>query len=230
MAKKKFESLDNIFESSKIRTTAFVKKYQSNYDYSNIIEDDKEKLMISEEDIVINRDEVNKSYFKIAKNLYESNQILASYDNTNGKFINWFETLGLKKTFVYNSIKRYELFLLINDESKINSLSQKAVEMIGSKKIDDFSKIKLLKTEGIEKINDRILKNQILDIISERSEMIGIKETEENVEMKFNLDEMEKQFTIIKKLLNKTEAKLLLNITKTQWEKLKRIEEILKDI
>jgi len=230
MAKKKFESLDSIFENSTIKNTAFVKKYQSNYDYSSIVENDKEKLIISEEDIVINRNEVNKSYFKIAKNLYESNQILASYDNTNGKFINWFETLGLKKTFVYNSIKRYELFLLINDESKINSLSQKAVEMIGSKKIDDFVKIKLLKTEGIENFDNRILKNQILDIISDRSEMIEKRTVAKKVETASDLNEIEKQFSVIKKLLDKTEMKLALNITKTQWEKLKRIEEILKDI
>lgn len=230
MAKKKFESLDNIFENSTIKNTTFVKKYQSSYDYSNIVEDDREKLIISEEDIVINRNEVNKSYFKIAKNLYESNRILASYDNTNGKFIKWFEILGLKKTFVYNSIKRYELFLLINDESKINSLSQKAVEMIGSKKIDDFTKIKLLKTEGIEKIENRILKNQILDIISDRSEMIGTEIEEEKVETTFNLNEVEKQFSDLKKLLNKIEMKLASNITKIQLDKLKRIEEILKDI
>lgn len=230
MAKKKFESLDHVFESSTIKNTTFVKKYQSSYDYSNIVEDDKEKLIISEEDIAINRNEINKSYFKIAKNLYESNQILASYDNTNGKFMNWFENLGLKKTFVYNSIKRYELFLLINDESKINGLSQKAVEMIGSKKIDDFTKIKLLKTEGIENFNNRILKNQILDIISDRSEMIEKGTVEEKMETTPSPNEIEKQFSVIKKLLNKTEMKLALNITKTQFDKLKRIEEILKDI
>lgn len=230
MAKKKFESLDHVFESSTIKNTTFVKKYQSSYDYSNIVEDDKEKLIISEEDIAINRNEINKSYFKIAKNLYESNQILASYDNTNGKFMNWFENLGLKKTFVYNSIKRYELFLLINDESKINGLSQKAVEMIGSKKIDDFTKIKLLKTEGIENFNNRILKNQILDIISDRSEMIEKGTVEEKIETTPSPNEIEKQFSVIKKLLNKTEMKLALNITKTQFDKLKRIEEILKDI
>ena len=102
MAKKKFGSLNSAFEPSKIATTMIIKKYHSNYDYSDIKEEDKEKLVISEEDIVINRNEINKGYFKIARNLFEANQILASYDNTNGKFISWFEGLGLKKTFVYN--------------------------------------------------------------------------------------------------------------------------------
>ena len=75
-----------------------------------------------EEEIIINREEINKNYFKIAKDLYEANLILASYDKTNGKFIKWFESLGLKKTFVYNSIKRYSLFAIYQDEEKINKL------------------------------------------------------------------------------------------------------------
>ena len=158
---------------------------------TEIKEDDRERLVISEEDIVINRNEINKGYFKIAKNLFEANQILASYDNTNGKFISWFEGLGLKKTFVYNSIKRYELFLLTHNEDKVNSLSQKAVEMIGSKKVDDSLKIELLKEEGIEKKSDRDLKEYILQIISEHSEMIK-KQTNNNIELADEIVSFEK--------------------------------------
>ena len=116
MAKKKFESLDSIFETNKPVTSINIKKYHSKYNYENLKEDDIEKLTISEEDILINKNEINKGYFKIAESLYSANRILASYDNTSGKFISWFENLGLKKTFVYNSIKRYELYLLSNDE------------------------------------------------------------------------------------------------------------------
>ncbi len=89
MSKKKFGSLDSVFETSKVSASMVVKKYQSNYDYSEINENDREKLVISEEDIIISTSEINKGYFKIAKNLYEANQILASYDNTSGKFISW---------------------------------------------------------------------------------------------------------------------------------------------
>lgn len=234
MAKKKFNSLDSIFENNKSSSTTInIKKYHSNYNYEKIREEDVEKLTISEEEILINKSEINKGYFKIAKSLYEANKILASYDNTSGKFINWFENLGLKKTFVYNSIKRYNLYLLSNDEEKVNRLSQKAIEIIGSKKVDDEIKLKLLKEEGIEKISDKELKEHILNIISERSEMIGEKDEIENaeiVEEKIDKEEKEKQFLLIKRLLSKVENKFCEGISKSEFHKLKRIEEILKEL
>ena len=232
MAKKKFEALDTVFESAKVSPKMTVKKYQSYYDYSNIKEEDKEKLVISEEDILINRNEINKGYFNIAKDLYEANIILASYDNTNGKFIAWFEGLGLKKTFVYNSIKRYELFLLTNNEEKVNSLSQKAVEIIGSKKVDDSLKIELLKEEGIEKKSDRDLKEYILQIISEHSEMIK-KESLKNIELAEELisfDKFEKEIGKIEKKLGKLKESLKNGGSKEQFEKLKKVNSYLESL
>jgi len=233
MAKKKFESLDSIFETNNPLTAINIKKYHSKYNYENLKEDDIEKLTISEEEILINKNEINKGYFKIAESLYSANRILASYDNTSGKFINWFENLGLKKTFVYNSIKRYELFLLSNDEEVINKLSQKAIEIIGSKKVDDEIKLKLLKEDGIEKISDRELKNHIVNIISECSEMVGKNIDIENAEILeevINKEEKDKKFISIKKLLNKVESKFIDGISKSEFYKLKRIEEILKEL
>ena len=226
MAKKKFGSLDSVFETTKIVPTMSVKKYHSNYDYSEIKEDDREKLVVSEEDIVINRNEINKGYFKIAKNLFEANQILASYDNTNGKFISWFEGLGLKKTFVYNSIKRYELFLLTHNEDKVNSLSQKAVEMIGSKKVDDSLKIELLKEEGIEKKSDRDLKEYILQIISEHSEMDKVEE----IEVILSFDKFEKEFLEIEDRFKNLKEQFKNGGSKIDLEKIKKINNLLKQI
>lgn len=232
MAKKKFDSLNSVFESTKVATTMTVKKYYSNYDYSDIKEDDREKLVISEEDIVINRNEINKGYFKIAKNLFEANKILASYDNTNGKFIAWFEELGLKKTFVYNSIKRYELFLLTNNEEKINNLSQKAVEIIGSKKVDDALKIEILSEEGIEKKSDRDLKEYILQIISEHSEMIkkiSLNEVELIDEI-IPFEKFEKEILKIEEELERLKQKIKSGGTREQLEKLKKINNYFGNI
>ena len=232
MAKKKFGALDTVFESSKVSPKMTVKKYHSNYDYSNIKEEDREKLVISEEDIFINRNEINKGYFNIAKDLYEANTILASYDNTNGKFIAWFEGLGLKKTFVYNSIKRYELFLLTNNEEKVNSLSQKAVEIIGSKKVDDSLKIELLSEEGIEKKSDRDLKEYILQIISEHPEMIK-KESLKNIELTEELisfNKFEKEIVKIEKKLGNLKNSLKNGGSKEKFEKLKKINSYLENL
>lgn len=233
MAKKKFESLDSIFESPKHVNSLISKKYKSNYNYENISIDDIEKLTLSEEEIIISKEEIGKGYLKIAKSLYEANKILASYDNTSGKFIFWFENLGLKRTFVYNSMKRYELYLLIDNEDKINKLSQKAIEILGSKKIEDELKVKLLKEEGIEKLSDRELRKYISETISERSEMIDEKskiEIATIVDELIPIEEKERHFSNIKKLLTKAEKKLSEEINSNQLYKLKRIEEILKEI
>ena len=226
MSKKKFGSLDSVFETSKVSASMVVKKYQSNYDYSEINENDREKLVISEEDIIISTSEINKGYFKIAKNLYEANQILASYDNTSGKFISWFEGLGLKKTFIYNSIKRYELFLLTNNEEKVNNLSQKAVELIGSKKVDDTLKVEILNEEGIEKKSDRDLREYISKIISEHSEMNKVEE----IEVILSFDKFEKEFLEIEDRFKNLKEQFKNGGSKVDLEKIKKINNLLKQI
>lgn len=223
MAKKSFDSLNTIFQEEKGKVSSIiVKKYHSEYDYQSINESDKEKLVNFEEEIIINREEINKNYFKIAKDLYEANLILASYDKTNGKFIKWFESLGLKKTFVYNSIKRYSLFIIYQDEEKINKLSQKAVEILGTKKISDEVRLQVLNEKNIETISDKKLRNYVLNIISEHSEMIEKKQ--------INNEDKDKKIKEIKQLMIKVENKLKEKIDIEQYKKLEKIEKILKEI
>ncbi len=223
MAKKSFDSLNSIFQEEKGKISSIiVKKYHSEYDYQSIKDEDKEKLVNFEEEITINREEINNNYFKIAKNLYEANSILASYDKTNGTFIKWFENLGLKKTFVYNSIKRYNLFLISKNENSINKLSQKAVEILGTKKLPDEVKFEILSKENLDKMSDRELRIKVLNIISERSEMIGEKQIN-NEDRKIKISE-------IKRLLDEVERKLKEKIDLEQYKKLEKIEKILKGI
>ena len=223
MAKKSFDSLNSIFQEEKGKISSIiVKKYHSEYDYQSIKDEDKEKLVNFEEEITTNREEINNNYFKIAKNLYEANSILASYDKTNGTFIKWFENLGLKKTFVYNSIKRYNLFLISKNENSINKLSQKAVEILGTKKLPDEVKFEILSKENLDKMSDRELRIKVLNIISERSEMIGEKQIN-NEDRKIKISE-------IKRLLDEVERKLKEKIDLEQYKKLEKIEKILKGI
>ena len=52
MAKKSFDSLNSIFQEEKGKLSSIVvKKYHSDYDYQNINETDKEKLVNFEEEI-----------------------------------------------------------------------------------------------------------------------------------------------------------------------------------
>lgn len=231
MAKKKFNSLNAVFntEPSKKVNTFEVKKYKSYYDYTGIKSEDKDTLILSEEDIMINKEKVNEGYFNIAKNLYTANQILASYDNTSGKFINWFQGLGLKKTFVYNSIKRYNLYLLTNEEKKVNRLSQKAVEMIGSKKVDDSLKIEILKEDGIENKSDRDLREYILEIISEHSEMKKNDEKSSGEKI-IKKEKIELELNYIEEKLKNFKDELLDQCSEEQYKKMKKIKKILEGI
>lgn len=223
MAKKSFDSLNSIFQEEKGKISSIiVKKYHSEYDYQSIKDEDKEKLVNFEEEITTNREEINNNYFKIAKNLYEANSILASYDKTNGIFIKWFENLGLKKTFVYNSIKRYNLFLISKNENSINKLSQKAVEILGTKKLPDEVKFEILSKDNLDKMSDRELRIKVLNIISERSEMIG--------EKRINNEDKKIKISEIKRLLDEVERKLKEKIDLEQYKKLEKIEKILKGI
>lgn len=231
MAKKKFNSLNAVFntESSKKVNTFEVKKYKSYYDYTGIKLEDKDTLILSEEDIMINKEKINEGYFNIAKNLYKANQILASYDKTSGKFINWFEGLGLKKTFVYNSIKRYNLYLLTNEEKKINKLSQKAVEILGSKKVEDSLKIEILKEDGIENKSDKDLREYILEIISEHSEMKK-KVEKDSIEKEVKEEKVQLELNYIEEKLKSFKSEFMDICSEEQYKKIKKIRKILESI
>ena len=55
-----------------------------------------------------------KDLLDLAEGLAEAQKLFAN--NKSGTFQKWFESLGLKKTFVYTLLNRQELYLEFNDE------------------------------------------------------------------------------------------------------------------
>lgn len=73
-----------------------------------------EKIIKCEEKVVSSAHSLKKDLLELAEGLAEAQKIFAN--NKNGSFQKWFETLGLKKTFVYTLLNRQELYLEFNDE------------------------------------------------------------------------------------------------------------------
>jgi hypothetical protein len=93
-------------------------------------------------------------------------------------------------------------------------------------------KIELLSEEGIEKKSDRDLKEYILQIISEHSEMIK-KESLKNIELTEELisfNKFEKEIVKIEKKLGKLKESLKNGGSKEQFEKLKKINSYLESL
>ena len=74
--------------------------YKSRFDFEKfeIEEQDKATLLQKEQIITNSQKQMMKNIYEIAKNLYESQQILANYHS--GSFVEWFSNLGFKKYYV----------------------------------------------------------------------------------------------------------------------------------
>ena len=124
--------------------------YQSNFDFSKfeIQPGDRDLLLQSEQIISNSQRQMMKNLYEIAKNLYESQQILANYHS--GSFVEWFETIGLKKDYVYRMIDKYKLAQETNIRNVVN-LPVRVVQNIKKMNIDTSQKIEIVKSEDPRK-------------------------------------------------------------------------------
>jgi len=99
----------------------------------------------------------------------------------------------------------------------------KAITKIESKFSGEQIKEIIEAEKPLEKINDIVRQ-------SDNKKEEQIIEEAQLVEETILKEDFEKQINIVKKLFVKVESKLNENIDKNQMEKLKRIEEILRDI
>ena len=124
--------------------------YKSRFDFEKfeIEEQDKATLLQKEQIINNSQKQMMKNIYEIAKNLYESQQILANYHS--GSFVEWFETIGLKKDYVYRMIDKYKLAQETNIRNAVN-LPVRVVQNIKKMNIDTSQKIEIIKSEDPRK-------------------------------------------------------------------------------
>lgn len=199
--------------------------YKSSFDYKafEVSEDDAEKLTRFEQDIKNHKKRTMESLMAMSKILYNARNILAN--NKNGTFCIWHESLGLNREAVSVMLKRYDLYLQTKNKNvmELPVRAVKAITKIENKFSGEQIKEIIEAEKPLEKIND------IVRLSDNKSEGQVIEEAQllEEVVLK---EEFEKQINAVKKMLVKAESKLNGNISRNQMEKLKRIEEILKDI
>lgn len=124
--------------------------YQSqfNFDKFEIQPNDKDLLLQSEQIISNSQKQMMKNLYEIAKNLYDSQQILSNYHS--GSFVEWFENLGLKKDYVYRMIDKFKLAQETNIRNAVN-LPVRIIQNIKKLDIDINQKIEIIKSDNPRK-------------------------------------------------------------------------------
>ncbi len=199
--------------------------YQSNFDYKSFeVEPEAiDKLIRFEQDIKNHQKKTLDSIFSMSKILYNARTLLAN--NKSGTFGAWHESLGLNREAVSVMLKRYDLYLQTKDKT-VMELPVRAVKVI-TKAESKFSKDQIKEIISADKPLSKIQ-----DIVRQ-SDNINTEnhiEEAELIDEVINMEIIIKDFTTIKKLLAKAETKLSTEATKTQREKLLRIQEILRDL
>ena len=199
--------------------------YQSNFDYKSFeVEPEAiDKLIRFEQDIKNHQKKTLDSIFSMSKILYNASTLLAN--NKSGTFGAWHESLGLNREAVSVMLKRYDLYLQTKDKT-VMELPVRAVKVI-TKAESKFSKDQIKEIISADKPLSKIQ-----DIVRQ-SDNINTEnhiEEAELIDEVINMEIITKDFTTIKKLLAKAETKLSTEATKTQREKLLRIQEILRDL
>ncbi len=117
--------------------------YKSGFDFEKfeIEEEDKATLLQKEQIINNSQKQMMKNLYEIAKNLYESQQILANYHS--GSFVEWFKNLGFKKDYVYRMIDKFKLVQETNIKGAID-LPVRVVQSIKKLDIDTKQKIEIV--------------------------------------------------------------------------------------
>lgn len=121
-------------------------KYELN---DNVIEELKEKEYI----LVHSLEEIKKNFAEQSKTFYEAQQIFTSSSNEQN-FNEWFLELGFKKTYVYQAINIYKLYLNYNIE-RIFDLPKEITYQL-SKKQDDFNKEEIIEILENEKPSEKL--------------------------------------------------------------------------
>ena len=199
--------------------------YQSNFDYKSFqVEPETiDKLIRFEQDIKNHQKKTLDSIFSMSKILYNARTLLAN--NKSGTFGAWHESLGLNREAVSVMLKRYDLYLQTKDKT-VMELPVRAVKVI-TKAESKFSKDQIKEIISADKPLSKI---QDIVRLSDNINTENHIEEAELIDEVINMEIITKDFTTIKKLLAKAETKLSTEATKTQREKLLRIQEILRDL
>ncbi|MGL5151731.1 MAG: hypothetical protein ACRC7N_14290 [Clostridium sp.] len=161
------------FDEAKYEGVVTKKNYISLIDYKEleVSKEEEQKLIEFEKVALENSKRISEHLLNLAEVFYEAQKLLSSKDNTKGKFLKWVEGIGFGKSFVYETLDRYNIYLEHNNKKifelpvramrEIKKLpSEKAIEVMNSE--NPSNKIKELK-EVTEEIEEAIVVNNSLE-------------------------------------------------------------------
>lgn len=160
--------------------------------------------------------ETKNFYTKMGKLLSETQEKLSN--NKTGVFKKWFESIGLKKDFVYDNISRYKYIVGLSDniKNKVEELPVTLSYEISKEKCPDF-------------IREQVISGEIK---TKSALQVAIKSFEPEKKIEISEDEIspEEEFIKIAKLLNELRNKMNGKATKKEINELKKVSTILKGI
>lgn len=149
-------------------------KIEENFlvDYKTLeLNNEDEKVLMSYEKEACNYfQQATRNIYELSRVLYNANKLLSNYKS--GTFTLWFEGLGLKKTFVYDCISRYEVLLSYKnvEEVEVIEIEEEEKEEIMSLPMKVIKGIKRLdlKSEEIKKVTNSFDYDKTLAEFKER--------------------------------------------------------------
>lgn len=141
----------NLFNRKKVSESVYngiatKTEYISNVNYTDleVTDEEKKKLIEYEKLAKENSTKVKEHLFNLAEIFFEAQKLLSSKDTTKGRFLKWVEELGFGKSFVYETLDRYNIYLK-HKNNKIFELPVRAVREI--KKLSDEKAIDVMVSE-----------------------------------------------------------------------------------
>lgn len=183
----------HLVEIKKTNTEMFL----VNYNLLELNNDDEQILMSYEKEACNYFQQATKNIYELSRVLYNANKLLANYKS--GTFTLWYEGLGLKKTFVYDCISRYEVLLAYKDIKEIEAINieEEEKEEIMSLPIRIINDIKRLdlKSEEIKEVTNSFDYKKTISEFKEKRKINKLSE-----KSKYDLKTLQKRIeTIIKR-------------------------------
>ena len=191
MSKKKEIDLDMFLENAedltKKRTPKLTEIQTINsidYNEYDITEDEKNKLIECEHNIVHHKKKTIEHVLMYCEALYQANQIFSNHDKNKGYWRKWLQQVNIPSSSADIAIKRYKIYKQFNEKGIKNS--QKILEMpkrtllsISSKEKDEYTEKELIEVVSAENATKKLKeikeKKQIEKLKDKEQEKIYLK-------------------------------------------------------
>lgn len=222
LARKRVDTTEEVIETMATITNQDIRVSHINFDYSllEMEEQDKSKLVEIEKEVKFQEKQFGRVAFDIGKALYDAREIFIKSHSES--FMDWYEALGLSKDQVSNFINRYKLVIDYPDKKDlIIGLADKTIKETMNKK-------------NPQGLLERVLTGQISSAAEIKRERKNISNRFEKIQEEIEEAEVVEEDYEIKIDTQKNEivdkVKKISKIDKVTFEKLLKIQEILKSM